>query len=239
MSNDDPKDGEIIPPGAPSLRPKGILSSRRAVDNMPTSNPNTVVGAAVTRLVAGLRRKANSALAADAHARADYFDAVGRAAKSYIGMNQAIGEIEELDDILALDKKERAASRAERAQEIEHRKAVAEQRRKQELTEAQRGAFNAEQGYENQQRLKQLNLETWEKRKEAEQLDAATLAARLRGEAEPKKKKGGSGLLGELQAQADELEKTILEAEADGEDTAGNRMVLAELKALIERLSKR
>jgi hypothetical protein len=105
---------------------------------MPTSNPNTVVGAAVTRLVAGLRRKANNALAADANARADYFDAVGRAAKSYIGMNQAIGEIGELDEILALDREERAAGRAERKQEIEHRKAVSELRRKQELTEAQR-----------------------------------------------------------------------------------------------------
>jgi len=239
MSSDDPRDGEIIPPSAPSVRSNKGLSSRQSVDNMPTSNPNTVVGAAVTRFVAGLRRKANTALAADAHARADYFDAVGRAAKSYVGMNQAINEISELDDILALDRMEREAGRAERKQDIAHRKAVAAHRRRQELTEAERGAFNAEQGYENQQRLKQLNLETWEKRKEAEQLDAATLAARLRGEAEPKKKKGGSGVLGELQAQADELERTILEAEADGEDTAGNRMVLAELKALIERLSKR
>jgi hypothetical protein len=239
MSDDDPKEGEIIPPGAPSVRSNRGLASSQSVDNMPTSNPNTVVGAAVTRLVAGLRRKANNALAADANARADYFDAVGRAAKSYIGMNQAIGEIGELDEILALDREERAAGRAERKQEIEHRKAVSELRRKQELTEAQRGAFNAEQGYENQLRLKQLNLEIWEKRREAEHLDAEALAARLRGDAEPKKKKGGSGVLGELQAQADELERTILEAEADGEDTAGNRMILAELKALIERLSKR
>jgi len=233
--SDNPKDGEVIPPSIPSLRSKAV-PNRQSVDAMPTDNPSTIVGAAVTRFVAGLRRKANSALAADAHARADYFDAVGRAAKSYVGMNQAIGEVGELDEILALDREERAAGRAERKQDIEHRRAVAEQRRRQELTEAQRGVFNAEQGYENQQRLKQLNLEIWEKRRETEHLDAAAMADRLRGEAEPKKKKGGSGLLGELQAQADELERTILEAEADGEDTAGNRMVLAELTALIERL---
>ncbi len=190
-----------------------------------------------TRLVAGLRRKANDALAADAHARADYFDAVGRAAKSYKGMNQAISELAELDEILALDAKERGAERAERELEIEHRRAIAEQRRRQELTEAQRGAFNAEQGYENQQRLKELNLEIWEKRREVEHIDATTLAARLRGESEPDKKKRSGGLLGELQAQADLLEKEILESLADGKDTEADLMALAELKALIARLA--
>jgi hypothetical protein len=239
MSDEDTKDGEVIPPRVPSLRSKGDISKARSVDNMPTDNPSGIVGAAVTRFVAGLRRKANDSLAADADARANYFDAVGRAAKSYIGMNQAISEVDELDNILALDKTERAVERAERELELEHRKAVAERRRKQELTEAQRGAFNAEQGYENQQRLKQLNLETWEKRKEVEHLDAATLAARLRGEADPNAKKNGGGLLSELQAQADKLQKAILEAEADGKDTTGDQLVRTELNTLIERLRKR
>jgi hypothetical protein len=239
MSDDDPIDGEIIPPGAPSVRSNRGLSNRQSVDNMPTGNPNTVVGAAVTRFVAGLRRKANNALAADAHARADYFDAVGRVAKSYVGMNQAIGEIGELDDILALDREERTEARAERRQDIAHRKAVAEQRRRQELTEAQRGAFNAERGYENQQRLKQLNLEIWEKRREAEQLDAAALTTRLRGDAEPAAKKRGGGLVEELQTQAEALEKDILEAMADGREMDADLMALAELKALIERLRKK
>lgn len=237
MSN-DARDGEIISPRVPSLRPDGDVSTR-SVDAMPSGNPSTVVGAAVTRFFAGLRRKANDALAADATARANYFDAVGRAAKSFIGMNQAISEVKELDAILALDKKEREGERVERERELEHRKAVAEQRRKQELLEARRGAFNAEQGYRNQQRLKQLNLEIWEKRKEVEHLDATTLAARLRGEADSGAKKGGGGLLGELEAQADTLETAIVEAEADGQDATGNRVVLAELKAFIDRLRGR
>jgi hypothetical protein len=234
MSKNDSKDGEIIPPQVPMRATGGAI---QRVDNMPSGNPDGVIGSAVTRFVAGLRRKANSALAADANARADYFDAVGRAAKSYIGMNQAINEVGELDEILALDRKERATERGEREEEIEHRKAVAEQRRKQELTEAQRGAFNSEQGYQNQQRLKQLNLETWEKRKEVEHLDATTLAARLRGETEPDKRKRGGGLLSELQSQADFLEKEILESLADGKDTESDLMVLAELKAFIARLA--
>jgi len=232
--NDDPKKQEILPPER-SLR--GEVAPARGVDRMPRSNPSGIVDSAVTRLVAGLRRRANDALAADAHARADYFDAVGRAAKSYKGMNQAISELAELDEILALDAKERGAERAERELEIEHRRAIAEQRRRQELTEAQRGAFNAEQGYENQQRLKDLNLEIWEKRKEVEHIDATTLAARLGGESKPDKKKRGGGLLGELQAQADLLEKEILESLADGKDTEADLMALAELKALIARLA--
>jgi hypothetical protein len=232
--NDDQKKQEILPP---ERRSKGEVAPTRAVERMPRSNPSGIVDSAVTRLVAGLRRKANDALAADAHARADYFDAVGRAAKSYKGMNQAISELAELDEILALDAKERDAERAERELEIEHRRAIAEQRRRQELTEAQRGAFNAEQGYENQQRLKQLNLEIWEKRREVEHIDATTLATRLRGEGEPDRKKRSGGLLGELQAQADLLEKEILESLADGKDTEADLMALAELKALIARLA--
>ena len=239
MSNEDAKDGEVIPPGVPSLRSKGDVSTTRSVDNMPRDNPTSVVGAAVTRFFAGLRRKANDSLAADANSRANYFDAVGRAAKSFIGMNQDVSVVDELDDIIANDKKERAEQRAEQGREREHRKAVAEQRRRQELIEAQRGAFNAEQGYDNQQRLKQLNLEIWEKRKEVEHLDAKTLAARLRGEADPNTKKGGGGLLSDLQTLSGDLRKAILEAEADGKDTTGDELVHKELDALIERLRKR
>jgi hypothetical protein len=236
--SEDAKDGEIISPRLPATGPRSSVAMSGSVERMPASNPNGIVDSAVTQFVAGLRRKANAALAADAHARADYFDAVERAAKSYVGMNQAINEINELDDILALDRMERGASREERYAEIEHRKRLAEQRHRQELTEAERGAFNADQGYENQKRLKELNLEIWERRREAEQLDAAAIAARLRGDAEPQAKKRG-GLVEELQAQADKLEKEILEANADGRDTGGDLMALAELKALIARLRGR
>jgi hypothetical protein len=232
MSDNDPKDGEIISPNAVTRVAKNAV---RRVDKRLDNNPEGVVDSAVTAFVAGLRRRANSALAANAHARADYFDAMGRVAKSYIGMHQALDETEELDAILELDRKERTSQRAERDKEITHGETLAELRRKQELTEAQRGVFNAELGFENQQRLKQMNLETWEKRKEVDHLDAATLAARLRGEAEPKKKR--RKLLPELQAQADNLEKEILELLADGKETEADLMALAKLKALIAWLA--
>jgi hypothetical protein len=232
MSDTDPKEGEIISPNAVTRVEENTV---QRVDNMPDKHPEGVIDSAVTAFVAGLRRRANKALAANAHARADYYDAVGRAANSYIGMAQAVDEYDELDKILEIDRKERSSKRAEREKEITHSETLAELRRKQELTEAQRGAFNAELGYENQVRLKQLNLETWEKRKEVEHLDATTLAARLRGEPEPKKK--GRGLLSELQAQADNLEKEILESLADGKETEADLMALAELKAFIARLA--
>jgi hypothetical protein len=40
----------------------------------------------------------------------------------------------------------------------------------------------------------------------------------------------------DLQAQVEKLEKEILEAEAAGKDSGGDRLALSHLKALIERL---
>ena len=57
---------------------RGWRTARSACDSMPRNNPDGIVDTAVTRFVAGLRQKANDALARDAQARADYFDAVRR-----------------------------------------------------------------------------------------------------------------------------------------------------------------
>lgn len=235
MSDTDPKDGEIISPKAVTRVAENAV---QRIDNMPQDYPDGVVDSAVTAFVAGLRRRANSVLAANAHARADYFDAVGRVAKSYVGMNQALGEAGELDALLELDRKERAAARAEREKEITHGKTLAELRREQELIEAKRGVFNAKQGFENQKRVKKINLETWENRSKVEQLDLAALVARLRGETEPTKKQG-SDVLSVLKAQFDRIDREINEAEADGKDMTGDRMVRSELDALIQRLRGR
>jgi hypothetical protein len=233
--SDDTKEGEILP----AVRTNSsAVAAPLTSERMRRSNPSGVVDSAVTRFVAGLRQRANQALAADAHARADYFDAVGRVAKSFIGMNQALDEVRELEAILALDRIERSASREERKLDIDHRRKLAENQRKQELVEAERGAFTSEQGLENQKRLKELNLEIWQKRKEAEQLDAESIAAKLRGDGGPEKKKSRN-LVEELQTQAEKLEKEILEAEADGKDSGGDRMALAELRAMIARLRGR
>jgi hypothetical protein len=232
MSNTNPKEGEIIPPNAVTRVEESAV---QRVDNMPDNNPEGVLDSAVTAFVAGLRRRANSALAANANARADYHDAVKRVAKTYIGMHQALDEAGELKVILELDRQERNAERNERAEEITHRKTISEQRRKQEQIEAQRGVFNAEQGLENQKRVKEINLETWENRKKVEQLDSAALLARLRGETDLKKKQGGD-LLSVLQEQLAKIDKKIDEAGADGKDTTVDRMVRSEIDALILRL---
>ncbi len=43
----------------------------------------------------------------------------------------------------------------------------------------------------------------------------------------------------ELQAQVERLEKEILEAEAAGKDSGGDRLALSHLKALIESLREK
>ena len=63
--------------------------------------------------------------------------------------------------------------------------------------------------------------------------DAESLAAKLRGELEGKM---SLSFVDELQAQIERLEKEILEAEAAGKDSGGDRVALSHLKALIERL---
>lgn len=229
--NDKRKKGELLPfermPG-PAVAPQGV-------ERMPRRNPDGIIDAAVTRFVAGLRYRANEALARDARARADYFAAVGEAAGAYINMHRALSTVNELEEILALDREERAFNREQERLDTEHRRKLADWRRKQELTDAERGAFTSKQGLENQKRLKKLNLDIWRKRKEVEALDAEAVAAKLRGADEPGQKKKRT-LVEKLQAEADELEKDILEARADGEDPGGDQMALAELKALIAQL---
>jgi len=61
--------------------------------------------------------------------------------------------------------------------------------------------------------------------------DAESLAVKLRGEAEEKM---SLSFVQELQAQVERLEKEILEAEAAGKDSGGDRVALSHLKALIE-----
>ncbi len=63
--------------------------------------------------------------------------------------------------------------------------------------------------------------------------DAESLAAKLRGEL------GGKmslSFVDELQAQVEKLEKKIMETEAAGKDSGGDRVALSHLKALIEHL---
>ena len=57
------------------------------------------------------------------------------------------------------------------------------------------------------------------------------LAAKLRGDAEGKM---SLSFVDELQAQVEKLEKAIVEAEAAGKDSGGDRVALSHLKALIE-----
>ena len=61
--------------------------------------------------------------------------------------------------------------------------------------------------------------------------DAESLAAKLRGELEGKM---SLSFVDDLQAQVEQLEKQILEAEAAGNDSGGDRVALSHLKALIE-----
>jgi hypothetical protein len=226
--------GELIPPDRSRRRHEMEVAG----SGVPNPNPTGVANSYLTRWGAERQAKANDALAENLRARGRYFDAVSGATKSYLNMRVVVDELSELDDILQLDRARRAAERERGYAEIQSQTSITGHRRTQEEVEAERGAFNAAQGLENQQRLKELNAEIWERRKEAEHLDAVSIANRLReetGDARAARPKGGDAVLAGLERQAKEMERTIVEAEADGIDTAEERKLLDELNALIEQ----
>jgi hypothetical protein len=109
----------------------------------------------------------------------------------------------------------------DRAAEREHQRMMADYRRHKaieaaecELVESQRRTFTAEQGYENQRRLKDRNLKTWEIRAEAFQLDAEAKSAEIRGGI------NNSDQGAEIRRA---VEAALGEAHADGTDVYANQ----------------
>jgi hypothetical protein len=87
--------------------------------------------------------------------------------------------------------------------------------------EAQRKKFTAKQGYENQQRLKDRNLRIWEKRHEAQELDAHVETERVRselgGDVAPKIPPSS------IESMRAKAEEGLMSALADGNDAEVER----------------
>jgi hypothetical protein len=134
---------------------------------------------------------------------------------------------DELDALYqAID--DRAAERAHLRVLSDYRRHRAIEAADCELVETQRRTFTAEQGYENQRRLKERNLKTWETRAEALQLDAETKTAEIRGEID------SSDPAAEIRRT---IEAALGEARADGNDYNANQWERV-LDALADRPTK-
>lgn len=236
MSTDDP---EILPPGRSVVVDKRNHATPRLCDEALPASAG-VVASALTGLEASWQARAYREIAENIRAQKDALDAETARRESAIKLLRKTGELLDIKEILALDKAERAAERAAKyasvtakyekieddREERLHQSELTKLRRQRELQEAQRDlveaerrVFNSEQGLENQQRLKQLNLEIWEKRAATEHMDAEKVRLLLNREIDGIK---GSrdlqeGTLDELVELRESLVRSSHEAAASGD----------------------
>jgi len=218
--SDDP---EVIPPNKSSLP-----ATRDERGGVPAPYRDTVpqvtgvVSAALTRFQADRQARAYPSIAEAVQAQTAVLDALTQRHKSQGTLLREVENLRETPETIALDKAERSAQRIARYDELDeahaeraHQAELARRRRQRELEEAdaktldaQRAKFNAEQGLQNQQRLKTLNEEIWEKRKETEHLDAERVRTLISQEVDGLKptQKPGDGTLEDLQ----ELHATLV-----------------------------
>jgi hypothetical protein len=225
MNDDD--DAEIIPPskGLPAKRRETTPASMSDVRRLDTGG---IVGSTITRWKAGSQSRALDEIAKRYRSEADAIKAYGEVADAFEDTARKVNRLRHLPDNIALDDEKWNGEREEEHEEITHRKEMNRRRRQREIeeadtqnVEARRQKFTAEQGYENQQRLKGRNLRIWEKRREARELDAHAETERvrteLRGGEKPEAKPSNRD------AMRAKVEESLLEAMADGNDAEVER----------------
>jgi hypothetical protein len=236
MSDDDP---EIIPPskhGSIAVRP-GSNVSMRVEGSVPPSLG--AVGSVVSGFVAKLEARTYGEIAKRLRAQGDALDAFSEREDAGLRLRRKLAELDELPEILAEDGAGRQADRQanqeardEAARERKRKAELAELRHQREVAEAERAIFNAKQGLENQQRLKELNSEIWQTRKRAEALDAEKVLKILRGADRPNE---SSDALDALKRVIANVEGGRAEIAADGGDPTPYDQTLALLAGELEK----
>jgi hypothetical protein len=206
----------------------------------------------LTGFQARMQGRAYPEIAKNIRAQTDALDAETARRESALKLRRTIHKLEELDGILALDRAEREDERESAYDSIEQKRAERAHKRKLDelqrqreieeanasLVEAKRGTFNATQGLENQQRIKQLNLEMWEKRAATEKMDAEKIWMLLRREVEgiaAPREKAADGSLEQLAETRASLMQRAQEAAASGDASKAEQFarLAAELDELV------
>jgi hypothetical protein len=224
MSDDD---SEIFPPG------KGVPAARQETAPTPMHEAGRldtggIVSSTITRWKAGSQGRALEEIAKRHRSEADAIKAYGEVADAFKNTARKVNDLRGLPEILARDDVRRKKELADEYDEIEHRGEMNKRRRQREIeeadaahVEAQRKKFTATQGYENQQRLKDRNLRIWEKRHEAQELDAHVETERvrseLRGDVAPKIPPSS------IESMRTKAEEGLMSALADGNDAEVER----------------
>jgi len=216
---------EVIPPES------GLPAKQKDGPREPSPHLHRghgVVASAFSGFQAEMQSRTYSKIASAIRAQTEALEAETDRKRSVLKLLRTTHELEEVPDILALDRAQRSMDRSEAYEEAKHQAELNKRRRHRELAEgdtegieAERRKFTAQQGYENQQRLKDRNLRIFERRKEATELDAQVEAERLRTELRGEgQRKEQPGNLAALKAKAEEA---LIEALADGRDADAER----------------
>src|SRR6266567_8319886 len=133
---------EIIPPSraqVPARREAGIAVASSRV------NPGGVISSAFMRWTAERHARTLTAVATRTRAEGDLFEAQSEAMESYIKRQRVVARAQELPEIIARDRAQRRAERAEELREVYHGHEIAETRRLTELAQVERELLNAQQ----------------------------------------------------------------------------------------------
>jgi hypothetical protein len=222
-------DDEIIPPR------KGLPTPAARQSPSPIGDARRIeTGGAVRSAVTGWQAKAQARALEHITERTRNETALLKAqaelAAAYEATALKVNRLRKLPQILELDDAQfRAEQQAEyeaiegRRADREHQSDIRDYHRRREieeaktaLGEARRKRFTSEQGFENQRRLKERNLKTWETRAEALRLDAEAKAAKVRGQGQTH----ADNAADEVRQRA---ELARAEALADGNDAEADR----------------
>lgn len=231
MSDEDP---EIFPPG------KRLPAARRETSPQPMHDAGRVdtggvVSSTITRWKAEHQSRALNEIAKRHRSEADAIKAYGEMADAFETTARKVNQLRSLPETMALDAAKAKAQResdyaslGDQSGERVHQRQLTELRRQRELQQAKRelveenlDLLNSEQGYENQQRNKERNLRIWEKRREAQELDAHVETERVRTEL-----RGGNAPpipQSNMESMRAKAEEALMTALADGNDAEVER----------------
>ena len=224
MSDEDP---EIFPPGKKLPVARGETSPQPMHD-AGRVDTGGIVSSTITRWKAEHQSRALDEIAKRHRSEADAIKAYGEMADAFQNTARKVNQLRSLPETMALDDERWRSERSEEYDELKHRAEMNKRRRQREIeeadtgtVEAQRKKFTAEQGLENQQRLKARNFRIWEKRREAQEIDAHVETERVRTEL-----RGGNAPpipQSSMESMRAKAEEALMTALADGNDAEVER----------------
>jgi hypothetical protein len=223
---------EILPPS------RGLPAPARRTARAPIGEARRVdTGGVLLSAVTGWQARAQARAIAEITERTRNETALLKAqtelANAYETTALKVNRLRKLPQILELDDAKFRAEQeagyeavAEGRAEREQQLVLTDQRRFREIAEAEavviearRRKFTIAQGYENQQRLKKQNLDTWKMRAAALRLDAEAKAAKVQRQVRP-----SGGDAGDTENEIRQTaERALTEALADGDDAQAVR----------------